>query len=104
MSNEHSGEADTSFENELLTVAEVADYLRVGRVTVWRWCKEGVIPAFRIGRNWRVSREEFLDFIVTSQLSNAVSTNPNHNPDQPAENDHLTQTSEVGLGKKESSE
>ena len=60
MSNEHSGEADTSFENELLTVAEVADYLRVSRVTVWRWCQQEVIPALQIGRNWRIHRADLL--------------------------------------------
>ena len=47
--------------NELLTVKEVADYLRVSRVTAWRWCQQGVIPAFRIGRNWRIRREDLLE-------------------------------------------
>jgi excisionase family DNA binding protein len=43
--------------NELLTVQEVAVYLRVSRVTVWRWCQQGILPAFRIGRNWRIRRD-----------------------------------------------
>ena len=46
--------------NELLTVREVADYLRVSRVTAWRWCQQGVIPAFRIGRTWRIRRDDLL--------------------------------------------
>ncbi len=48
-------------QNELLTVQEVATYLRVSRVTVWRWCKRGVIPAFQVGRNWRVRRVDLLN-------------------------------------------
>jgi len=45
---------EASWHNGLMTVTEVADYFRVSRVTVWRWCQEGVIPAFRIGRTWRI--------------------------------------------------
>ena len=55
--------------NELLTVKEVADYLRVSRVTAWRWCQQGVIPAFRIGRNWRIRREDLLDLERLSAYS-----------------------------------
>ncbi len=58
MSNQTDGKALSS---ELLTVKEVADYLRVSRVTAWRWCQQGIIPAFRIGRNWRIRREDLLD-------------------------------------------
>ncbi len=46
--------------NELLTVQEVATYLRVSRVTVWRWCQQGVIPAYRVGRVWRINRDNLL--------------------------------------------
>ena len=38
----------------LLTVAEAAAYLRVSRATLWRWCQEGRMPAFKIGHEWRV--------------------------------------------------
>ena len=48
------------WHNELLTVAEVAAHLRLSRVTVWRWCQQGIIPSFRIGRNWRIQREDLL--------------------------------------------
>lgn len=42
----------------ILTVAEVAHYLRVSETTVWRWCSCGKLPAFRIGRSWRVFRSD----------------------------------------------
>jgi len=58
MSTQANGNA---LQNELLTVKEVAAYLRVSRVTAWRWCQQGIIPAFRIGRNWRIRREDLLD-------------------------------------------
>jgi excisionase family DNA binding protein len=58
MSNQNEG---VKLQNELMTVQEVADYLRVSRVTAWRWCQEGTIPAFRIGRVWRIRRDKLLE-------------------------------------------
>ncbi len=58
------------WQNELLTVNEVAAYLRVSRVTVWRWCQQGVIPAFRIGRNWRVRRDDLRQIEKLGESSN----------------------------------
>lgn len=66
VSNKPSCEANTSFENELLTVAEVADYLRVSRVTVWRWCQQEVIPASQVGRIWRIHRDDLLQILHRS--------------------------------------
>lgn len=43
-------------DHQLLKVEEVAEYLRVSKMTVWRWCNEGKLPAFQIGREWRIRR------------------------------------------------
>lgn len=51
---------DAVRKNELLTVKEVADYFRVSRVTMWRWCQQGLVPAFQIGRIWRIRRADLL--------------------------------------------
>lgn len=50
-------------DNELLTVKEVATFLRVSRVTVWRWCQRGLIPASKVGRNWRIRRDDLLELL-----------------------------------------
>lgn len=47
-------------QDKLFTAKEAADYLRVGRVTVWRWCQQGIIPAFRVGRTWRIRKRDLL--------------------------------------------
>jgi excisionase family DNA binding protein len=60
-------------QNEVLTVREVAAYLRVSRVTVWRWCRQGTIPASRVGRNWRIRREDLLRLLETIQSPNPHS-------------------------------
>ena len=57
---------EDALHRELLTVQEVADHLRVSRVTVWRWCQQGILPAFRIGRSWRIHRDKLLELLRCS--------------------------------------
>lgn len=61
-------------KNDLMTVKEVADHLRVSRVTVWRWCQQGVIPAIRIGRMWRISRRSLLSELETSRVGELAAS------------------------------
>ena len=44
--------------NELMTAEEVAGYLRVKSSTVYEWARRGKIPAAKLGRLWRLHREE----------------------------------------------
>jgi PTS system nitrogen regulatory IIA component len=41
---------------KLLTVTELSEYLRLNKVSIWKYAKEGKLPAFRIGRCWRFSK------------------------------------------------
>lgn len=48
---------------ELLGVDAVAAYLDVHPMTIYRWCRDGRLPALKVGKAWRVPRpalEEFL--------------------------------------------
>lgn len=38
-----------------LTPQEVSELLRVSVYTVRRWIKQGSLPAYKVGRGWRVS-------------------------------------------------
>ncbi len=42
----------------ILTVKEAADYLKVHPSTLYRLLKERRVPAFRVGSDWRLIREE----------------------------------------------
>jgi excisionase family DNA binding protein len=42
----------------LFTMQEVTQYLRISIASVHRWRKDGKLRAHKVGRNWRVSREE----------------------------------------------
>jgi excisionase family DNA binding protein len=60
--------------DEILTVDEVADYLRVSRATVCRWCGAGKLPAFKIGKSWRVRRSVLEGYTQHIQASEVVIT------------------------------
>ena len=53
--------------NEVLTVSEAAAYLRISRVTAWRWCQKGTIPAVRVGGRWRIRRDDLLSLLEPSR-------------------------------------
>src|SRR5215212_8655752 len=57
---------------ELLDTEEVAAYLGVGQVTVWRWCREGSLPCLKIGREWRIRREALERFLKRSERSETL--------------------------------
>ena len=58
---------------QLLRSEEVAEYLGVGPVTVYRWCREGSLPCVKIGRRWRVRREALEDFVRKSERSETLT-------------------------------
>ena len=49
--------------NDVMTVSEVAEYLRVNPQTVYRKAKVGELPAVRIGRAIRFRRSELEDWL-----------------------------------------
>ena len=44
-------------QGNLLTTAEVADYLKVDKFTVYRLVTQKNIPAFKVGNQWRFSKD-----------------------------------------------
>jgi excisionase family DNA binding protein len=44
--------------NDVLSVREVARYLKLNEQTIYRLARNGKIPASKIGRQWRFSRRE----------------------------------------------
>jgi len=41
----------------IMTVDEVADYLKLSKITVYKLTQKGEIPGFRIGSSWRYNRQ-----------------------------------------------
>lgn len=64
--------------DKILTIPEIAKYLRVSRTTVWRWCNEGKLPAFKVGNTWRIHRSD-LEKIVGQNLREQVQAQSGDN-------------------------
>ncbi|MCA4133147.1 helix-turn-helix domain-containing protein [Arthrobacter sp. M4] len=68
--------AETNFSNaRFLTVAEVAQVLRVSKMTVYRLVHSGEMPAVRFGRSFRVPEqavEQYLKGAVVEGQTNSA--------------------------------
>jgi excisionase family DNA binding protein len=52
-----------------LTPQEVSDLLRVSVYTVRRWIKDGDLPAYKVGRGWRISEMEIDEWLRDHQAA-----------------------------------
>ena len=43
-------------DHEILTLEEVAHYLRLKPQTIYKWVQEGRIPGVKLGKEWRFRR------------------------------------------------
>lgn len=48
---------------DLLGVEAVAEYLGVQHTTVYRWCREGRLACFKVGKSWRIRRGAVEEFV-----------------------------------------
>jgi len=49
-------------DDEMLTVAQVSELLRVHPATIYKLAKKRIIPARRVERRWRFLRSEVIKF------------------------------------------
>ena len=57
----------TGTGSEIMTLEEVAAYLRLTPQTIYKWAQEGKIPAAKLGKEWRF-RRSILDRWVDEQM------------------------------------
>ncbi len=58
----HSNETAVSAD-EILTVMDVARFLRVPKSTVYKLARVGELPASKIGKHWRFLRRDIHDWL-----------------------------------------
>jgi excisionase family DNA binding protein len=44
----------------------------VKETTVWRWCREGILPCLKVGKHWRIRREALEAFLRRSERSTTL--------------------------------
>ena len=56
--------------DEILTLPEVAELLKVAEKTVYKMAQKGRLPAFKVGGQWRFQRVD-IDSWIEQQKANA---------------------------------
>lgn len=69
----------TPSEDFILTIKQVADYLKVTERTIYRLAGAKKIPAFKVGGTWRFSRAD-IDAWIRQQSTEGLNTGQNAKP------------------------
>jgi excisionase family DNA binding protein len=60
-------------EETYLTVAEVAETLKLNQQTIRNWIDQGSLPAIRVGRRVRIRRSDFEQILRRSAASSSAT-------------------------------
>ncbi len=67
-------------EETYLTVAEVAETLKLNQQTVRNWIEQGSLPALRVGRRVRIKRSDFQRIVDESYSGAGASSSRQAGP------------------------
>lgn len=56
--------------DEILTLKEVAQYLKLAEKTAYRLAAEGKLPGFKVGGSWRFKKEDIEMWIQKQKRNN----------------------------------
>lgn len=59
--------------DEILTLKEVAEYLKLAEKTAYRLAAEGKLPGFKVGGSWRFKREDVHSWIESQKIDSKQS-------------------------------
>jgi excisionase family DNA binding protein len=63
--------------DQIMTVRELAEYLKIAEKTAYRFALEGKVPAFKVGGAWRFRKAEVDRWIKEQELNNKKSDGGN---------------------------
>lgn len=55
--------------DEIMTLKEVAQYLKLAEKTAYRLAAEGKLPGFKVGGSWRFKREDIEHWILEQKAN-----------------------------------
>jgi excisionase family DNA binding protein len=64
--------------DEILTIREVADLLKINEKTAYKLASAGRIPGFKVGGSWRFQREEIGNWIKRKVEEQQRGKNSDH--------------------------
>jgi excisionase family DNA binding protein len=60
-----------AIDQEVLTVKEVSELLKTHESTIYKMAKDGRIPAFRLGSEWRFLKDLIVHWIAERTIRSA---------------------------------
>ena len=66
--SQHAVAAFMANDHEVLTLKELCELLRVHRSTAYRLLREGKIPSFRIGSDWRFRKDVITRWLAEKSM------------------------------------
>lgn len=58
-------------DDEILTIHELSDYLKLNEKTAYRLVAKGDIPGFKVGGSWRFRKSEIQKWIIQREKESA---------------------------------
>lgn len=55
---------------QVMTVKEIAEYMGVHPMTIYKYVQDGEIPAFKIGASWRIRRDSIKKWMDENEHKN----------------------------------
>jgi excisionase family DNA binding protein len=53
--------------DDILTIKELAEYLKIAEKTAYRFASEGKVPGFKVGTAWRFRKSEIDSWIAEQE-------------------------------------
>jgi excisionase family DNA binding protein len=58
---------------QMLTTQELAEYLKLTKVTIYKYANEGKIPGSKIGSRWRFDKDKIDELLVDKEKKKPLS-------------------------------
>jgi excisionase family DNA binding protein len=62
-------------DTDIITIREVAEYLKLTEKTTYRLASEGELPGFKVGGSWRFKLKDLEKWISTKKLGTRKRSN-----------------------------
>jgi len=60
-----------TIDHQILTVKEVSELLKIHESTIYKTIREGRIPTFRIGSEWRFQKDQIVHWMAEQTIGAA---------------------------------
>jgi excisionase family DNA binding protein len=75
MADSPQAKEDSLANDQLMTIKEVADFLRISTISAYSWVRDGKLPAIRIGKEWRVRSRDLDQWLEVRSTARQMTPN-----------------------------